>query len=336
MIRNSLRVMKTLSAMLMLAAAIALLGGCGEKEPEKAAAGLEPLMQNVVISTDGSASPQNVGILMAQNRGYFERRGVEIWFRPPVGPTRPISYLTTSGEIDLAISHAPQVVIAQDKGVPVVAIGSLVRQPTAAMIWLARSRIEDIADLEGKTIAIPGLPFQKDFLEVFLERGGLTLEDVKLRAVGYELVPALVKGEVDAIFGGSWNLEGVQLEARGLKPVITRVQRAGVPAYDELVLIGRPKYLVKNSELIRNFMAAVAEGTEAAIENPEAAARLIADGDPGLKVTRAELEATLPLLSRAGDMNPEQTEELVTWMHDQGWIQGEPPASDLLTEDYLP
>ena len=32
------------------------------------------------------------------------------------------------------------------------------------MIWLRGSGIESVADLKGKTIAYPGIPFQKDFL----------------------------------------------------------------------------------------------------------------------------------------------------------------------------
>jgi putative hydroxymethylpyrimidine transport system substrate-binding protein len=330
--------MKMLKATLAPAAvAAALLLGCGGNS-EDTKPGLPPLIQSLTISTDGLASPQNVGILMAQKRGYFEGLGVEIWFRPPAGPTRPISYLVSAYEIDLAISHAPQVVISQDKGVPIVAIGSLVRQPTAAMIWLKKSEIGGIVDLRGKTIAFPGLPFQKDFLEVLLRQGGLTLDDVKLKAVGYELVPALASGEADAIFGGRWNMEGIQLKARGLKPVITRIQSVGVPAYDELTLIGRPDYLAKNEELIRNFLIAVARGNKAVIEDPEAAAHLVAlsDSDRSLKAIEAEIEATLPLLSRTGDMSPERMEELAAWMHEQGLVEGEPSGSDLLTERYLP
>ena len=69
-----------------------------------------------------------------------------------------------------------------------------------------------------------------DFLQSFLARGGLTLDDVEVRRVGYELVSALTDGEVDAIFGGSWNIEGAVLEARGLKPVITRFEATASPA----------------------------------------------------------------------------------------------------------
>ena len=41
-------------------------------------------------------------------------------------------------------------------------------------MWLPDSGIEEISDLKGKTIAYPGVPFQKDFLEYILEGAGLS------------------------------------------------------------------------------------------------------------------------------------------------------------------
>ena len=113
-----------------------------------------------------------------------------------------------NGSDDLGVAHGAQVTIAQEKGVPIVVVGSLVPEPTAALIWSKESDIGGIADLKGKTIAIPGLSFQRDFLETILARGGLTLDDVKVKSVGNELVPALASGKADAIFGGSGNQEG--------------------------------------------------------------------------------------------------------------------------------
>src|SRR5947207_2383657 len=55
--------------------------------------------------------------------------------------------------------------------------------------------------------------------------------------VGFNLVPALLGGKVDAIAGAFQNIEGAQLRARGVDPVVFPVDRYGVPTYDELVLV---------------------------------------------------------------------------------------------------
>lgn len=75
------------------------------------------------------------------------------------------------------IAHGPEAVLARAKGTPIVIIGSLVPQPTAALIWPQESQIKSIAVLKGKTIAIPGPKFQEDFLAV-TGNGKLTLGEV--------------------------------------------------------------------------------------------------------------------------------------------------------------
>jgi putative hydroxymethylpyrimidine transport system substrate-binding protein len=312
-------------------------GGGGEDQPtENRPVGI----REVHVVTDSYEGPENLGVLMANDQGYFSELGLSVEVTSPIAPNRPVEYVS-SGYIDLGVAHLPQVVLEKAKGAPIVAFGSLVPQTTAAMIWLEKSGIRKIADLKGKTVAFPGVAFQKGFLESALAQGGLTLDDVKVEDVGSQLAPALVSGRADAIFGGSGNVEGAELESRGLGPVITPVEELGIPNYDELVLIARPDRVSREPQLIRDFLAAVAEGTGAAVDDPEGAVELLeysgeADRELSRKEREAEVEATLPLLSEDGYIDPEQTDQLVDWMHEEGLIQRKLPVSDLITNDYLP
>lgn len=277
---------------------------------------------------------------MANKLGYFEKANLRVVTFRPATPSRPVEYVV-NGTDDIGISHEPQVVLAKEKGAPIVALGSLMSQPTLAMIWLDRSKIHSIADLKGKTIAIPGLPFQEQFLKSFLARGGLTLHDVTVKRVWYNLVPRLVEGRVDAAFGGDWNAEGAQLEARGLHPVITRVQSLGFPSYDELVVIVRSDRLAEDPQVYRVFMSAVARGTAAAIENPKEMAEVLEEDvntnpDRGKKETEAEVKATLPMLSGVGSISSEQASKLMDWMREEGMIKRVLPVSQLFNNEYLP
>ena len=305
----------------LLAAAVFLTacGGGGEEETT------EPLLdrwRGIVVTLDGPYSAENVGLLMAENLNYFDDVDLGVEIRDePVTPERPVWYVAERS-VDLAISHQPQVVLAEEEGLPITAVGSLVSEPTAAMIWLKKSKIDGIAGLKGKTIGIYGLGFERALLQSILARAGLTLDDVKVKKVEYETVPDLVSGRIDAIFGNSGNVEGAELESRGLQPVVTPVQDLGVPAYDELVVIARPDRLREDPRLAHDFMAAVARGTTAAIEDPKAAAAAIAQASEtsNKRAVEATVEATLPLLSRSGEMNPEQETELVDWMRGEGLI----------------
>jgi putative hydroxymethylpyrimidine transport system substrate-binding protein len=332
----------------LLAVAILIFAGCGggervaETRPPGAgaAAPSQQGLREAWISVDGYKGAQSVGILMAQKLGYFEDAGVELYFTSAISPDWPVKYVR-EGMVDFAVLRQPQVALAEEKGAPIIAVGALEARPTTALIWLEGSGIDGIADLRGRTIAIPGSFFEEDALRSLLQRHGVTLDQVKVKHVRYDLTPALVRGQADAIFGGSWNVEGVALAARGLKPVVHRVQRLGFPRYDEQVLVARTGWASQNGSLIRDVMTALARGTAAAVAHPEAAVRAIEEGgesDPSVtpEVRRAEVEATLPLLSRTGYMSPGQAEELIDWMHAQGWIKRAYPGSRLITDEYLP
>jgi putative hydroxymethylpyrimidine transport system substrate-binding protein len=291
------------------------------------------------VSVDGREGAPSIGILTAKNRGFFEDVGIDVWVGSPEIPNRPVHYVA-DGTDDLGVAQLPQVVLAKEKGIPIVAIGSVISEPTAAMIWLKKSDIHSIADLEGKTIGFPGIPFQEKLLKFVLGRAGMTLQDVNLEPVAYGMVRALLRGKVDAIFGGSENVEGAVLKTRGASPVIRRVQALGVPGYDELVVVARSRCVARYPRLIRAFMSAVARGTKAAIEDPRRAVRLI-ERDPesmselSWRETEAQVKATLPLLSRSGYIDPRQADDLVAWMSAHGLAWEEPPVAGLFTNDYL-
>jgi len=322
---------------------VVCLAGCGGGGGSTAEERPEPPgeLREVRISLNRYVGPEHAGILMAEANGYFADVGLKVILDPPGGPKAPVLYLL-SGLIDsdFSVSHEPQVAIAVENNRQIVAVGSLVPEPTAALIWLEGSGIKGIADLKGKTIAVPGLAFQMGLLESVLARSGLELQDVKVDHVGYLAIPALVSGRADAIFGVSPQLEGVELRSLGRKPVITPVQSEGVPPYDELVLIATTQLASREPQLIRDFMAALSRGTAAAVRNPQAVVREIeshVEPSPvsSRRAREAQVAAILPLLSKTGYMDPGQAKRLIDWMHSEGMIRKKIPVSSLLTNEYL-
>lgn len=330
----------------VLAACAVLLIGCagggsdsGTAQNQSASTVREPSgLRKVRVSLDNIEGPENVGIVMAIARGYFEDVGLDVWAGSPLEPSRPVKYVA-KGIDDFGVTQLPQVLVGNEKGASVVAVGSLVPYPTAAMIWLEGSGIGGIADLQGKTIATAGVPFQRKFLQVVLARAGLTLKDVRVKSAGYDLVPKLRSGRVDAIFG-SWNLEGADLRSLGEKPVITGFRSLGIPGYEETVVIAPADVVSEDPQLVRDFMSAVKRGTGAAIEDPKGAVDAIVESigaNPELhrKEREAQMRASLSLLSTSGHMDLNRARGLIAWMHEQGIIKREPPVSELLTNEFL-
>jgi putative hydroxymethylpyrimidine transport system substrate-binding protein len=327
--------LKRTAALAAAVATIALalgLAACGEKSEDATGTASEPLS----LTLDFYPNADHAGIYMAQKLGYFADAGLDLSIQTPSDPAAPTK-LVAAGQTDLAISYEPEVVLAQQKGLDVVAIGALIDRPLTSMIWLKKSGIKGISDLRGKTIATAGIPYQDAYLETILARANLSPADVKTVNVGFGLLPALLGGNADAMLGGFSNIEGVDLRARGKDPVVTPVDKLGVPTYDELVLVANRKRLEEDPEQYRLFLAALSRGTAAAVKSPAATVSALLEANPDLdpKLTKAEVEATLPLLGQ-GPMNTDEWAKFIAWMKENSLITSEPATSEVMTNAYAP
>jgi len=324
-----------LPAIALAVAVLALILGlaaCGEKSEDTTGAATEPLS----LTLDFYPNPDHAGIYMAQKLGYFSEAGLDVSIQTPSDPAAPIKLLA-AGQTDLAISYEPEVMLAREQGLDVVAVGALVDRPLTSLIWLKKSGVKGVADLRGKTIATAGIPYQDAYLKTILARAKLTPSDVKTVNVGYGLLPALVGGSAQAMLGGFSNVEGVDLRLRGKDPVVTPVDKLGVPTYDELVLVARRDRLEEDPQAIRLFLGALARGTAAAIKSPEATTKALLEANSNLdpKLTKAEVAATLPLLSKRGTMNPAEWKAFIAWMRENGLISASPTTAEVLSNAYL-
>jgi putative hydroxymethylpyrimidine transport system substrate-binding protein len=322
----------TIVALFALLALALGLAACGEKSEDTTGAATEPLS----LTLDFYPNPDHAGIYMAQKLGYFSEAGLDVSIQTPADPAAPIKLLA-AGQTDLAISYEPEVMLAREQGLDVVAVGALVDHPLTSLIWLKKSGIGGVAGLRGKTIATAGIPYQDAYLKTILARAKLTPSEVKTVNVGYGLLPALVGGSAQAMLGGFSNVEGVDLRLRGKDPVVTPVDKLGVPTYDELVLVARRDRLEEDPQAIRLFLAALARGTAAAIKSPEATTKALLEANSHLdpKLTKAEVAATLPLLSKRGTMNPAEWKAFIGWMRENGLISASPTTAEVLSNAYL-
>ena len=321
-----------------LGVALAVLpAGCGEKEEDGEAS---PDSLHAVL--DFYPNPDHAGIYVAERRGYFADAGLDVEISTPTDPAAPIRQVA-AGRADVAVSYEPEVLLAREEGLDVVAVGALVDEPLSSLIWLERSGVRGPEDLAGRTVATAGIPYQAAYLRSILSRAGVDPDEVEQVNVGLGLLPALLGGRAAAILGGFRNVEGVDLRLRGQRPVVRPVDRLGVPRYDELVLVARGDRVAEDPEAIRLFLAALARGTAAAAADPQDATDAVLDANSALdpRLTAAEMRATLPLLvadegEPFGYMDPGEWDAFIRWMRDNGVISGLPAPAEVLTNDLLP
>jgi putative hydroxymethylpyrimidine transport system substrate-binding protein len=324
-----------LAAIAVLALAAA---GCGEKEDVLVSPPDEP----IDLALDFYVNPDHAGIYVALDRGMFRQAGLDVRPRVPSDPSAPVKQVA-AGRADLAISYTPEVLLAQEQGLDVIAVAALVDEPLTSLISLPAAGIAEPADLRGKTVATAGIPYQSDYLATILEGANVPADDVSEVNVGFSLLPALLGGRADAILGGFLNVEGVDLAERGADPRVVPVDQLGVPSYDELVLVAKGSRVSDDPEELRLFIAQLAKGTRAAIADPGAATAAILAAGEGLDpaLTRAEIDATLPLLARRrgkpfGHMDGEKWSTFAGWMTGKELISGIPDEDEMFTNELLP
>ncbi len=317
-------------------AVLAALGALVALVPAARAGG-----QKVTLTLDWTPNPDHVGFYDARDTGLFARAGLDVTIRAPSDPTAPLK-LVGVGQSDLAVSYEQELFFAAAKKLPVVAVAAVVPQPLNSFMAIEPA-IKSLRDLRGRTIGITGAPSDYATLDTALAFVGLSRKEVHVVTVGYNLLPALLARRVDAVLGVYRNVEGIQLQLRGLHPTIIPVDRAGVPSYDELVLVANKTRLHDDSAYrseVRRFVGAFLAGTADARDHPSRALtilqRVTASTTPFLE--RAT-PATLNLLTGPtgiGCLNARDWQRFGTWMHARGLLKQPVSAASVVDASFLP
>jgi len=283
--------MKRLAAIVILLPL--LLTACGEKKESTTTP--SGRAQSMTLMLDWFPNADHVGIYQALADGGFSQAGLDVHVQVPSDPAAPLQLLA-AGKVDLAVSYEPEVMLARDRGEPLVAVGAIVQKPLTSIISLGSKNIKTPSQLRGKKVGDAGIPYQHAYLTTILQRAHVPPRSVKEINVGSNLVPAMLSGRVDATLGAYWNYEAIQLQQLGKRPNVIRMEQVGVPAYDELVLVARESELNSRTDLIRRFVQALGRGYESVRSDPTAAVGNLVRASPGLtsKLQLASVRATLP------------------------------------------
>jgi putative hydroxymethylpyrimidine transport system substrate-binding protein len=260
----------------------------------------------------------------------------------PSDPAAPLKLLA-AGKVDLAISYEPELLLARDKGLKLVAVGALVQKPLTSIMSIGKHAIDDPAQLKGKTVGTAGIPYQTAYLKAILDRAGVSPSSVKEVNVGFNLVPAMKTKKVDATLGAFWNYEGVQLRLDKQHPKIIRMENVGVPTYDELVIVARQQDLAEGGEKVRRFMRALSQGHVALRADPQAGVKPLLQANPDLEqdLQLESVKATLPVFFPAagkpfGWMEPAEWAAYGDWMYKSKLLTRPTNAARAMTDEFLP
>ena len=322
-----------------LAALTLTVAGCGEKKESIGPAGAR---QPLTVMLDWFPNADHVGIYQALAEGDFTQAGLDVHVEVPSNPASPLELLA-AGKVDVAVSYEPEVLLARNRNLPIASVAAIVQQPLTSIISVGKHPITSPAQLRGKAVGDAGIAYQHAYLETILARAGVPPSSVREINVGDNLIPALLSGRVDAILGGYWNYEAIQLAQMRKHPHVLRMDQVGVPTYDELVVAVRTSVLASHPDLIRRFVQALGRGYESARANPTAAVDNLVRLNPSLdrRLQQASVTATLRAFfpsqpSRPwGWQNPAQWNAYGQWMLSHHLISQAAAIADASTNEEL-
>ena len=328
---------------LLLAVCVActlLLTACGAKQDVISAPGVK----RFTVMLDWFPNADHAALYSAIAHGNFLAAGLDVTPVVPAETAEPLKLLA-AGKVDMAISYEPELLLARDQGLKVVSIGALVQRPLTSIIALPGKHVNSVAELAGKTVGTAGIPYQAAELKTALQTAGVNPASVKEVNVGFNLVPAMLSGKVDATLGGYWNYEAIQLALMHKQPVTIPIDQAGVPQYNELVLVVREDEAHTRGQDLRAFLQALTQGEREVRADPAAAAALVVKANPSLeaKLQLASIEKTLPASipsdhSRPfGYQDPTAWAAFGTWMFAHQLLQHDPNGGlPPFTNEFLP
>ncbi len=282
----------------------------------------------MTLILDWFPNPNQAPLFVAQQQGFFKQQGLDVKLVSPADPA-DAPKLVAAGKAELGISYQSGLMFAVARGLPLVRIATLIDSPLNCVAVLKSSDIKSVKDLKGKTIGYASGGEDRIVLKTMLEHAGLSLSDVDLINVHYNLAQALLSQRVDAITGAMRNFEVPEMALAGKPARAFYPENSGVPPYDELIIIANRDEL-KDPNL-KKFLHALQQGTSYLLAHPLETWKTFAKQHPesNNQLNKQAWFATLKYFAKhPAKLNKQQYNNFAAFLQQQGAIAHAPPVKD--------
>ncbi|MEQ1933994.1 MAG: ABC transporter substrate-binding protein, partial [Fimbriimonadaceae bacterium] len=200
--------------------------------------------------------------LVSDKLGYFHNAGLNVNIRPGGAGIDPLK-LVASGEDDVGLASYGQILIACQKGLPIVAIGQSNISSGVVFISLKSSGITDPGQFIGKRVGvIPGSDTGSVYAAV-MSKLQLDRSKVEEIPIGFSVDP-LLNGSIDVSTAAFSTNQPLFIENKGIPVNIIDPKNYGITVGGN-VFFARREFLENNKDLLRRFLRADFQGTAKAL-----------------------------------------------------------------------
>lgn len=242
----------------------------------------------VKLRLDWVFGAEHAPIFLAIEKGFFKAENIDLDLMPGEGSSVTVK-LVGNRDTDFGYATADQVLIAAQRGLPLVATAVVLQQNPTALIFKASHNIKDAKkDLYGKTIGVQLKSNTGKQWEAL--KKDLKLDASKFKEVPADgaIVPLITSDRIDVGVGFYFN-DALKLRATGEKVDWVLLEDLGMKMYSTSLLTNAD--LIKEKpDLVRRFTRAFMKGWNAAIANPKEAYDAFIKANPSTDKVYAELK----------------------------------------------
>ena len=230
-----------------------------------------PALTPITIGLGYKPDVQFAPFYVAANKGYYKAEGLDVTFQN--GNVPDLMKVMAGGDASLQFVAASgdEVIPARVQGIPVLSVMTWYTQyPVAAASIVGKGPVlKKPEDLKGQTVGVPG-PFGATYigLQALLKAGGMTMDDVTIKTIGFTQVENLSQGQVDVAMVYAAN-EPVQLRSKNLE--VSALMTSDYINLASNCLAASDKAVKENPELVRKVVRATLKGIQDTINDPKGA-----------------------------------------------------------------
>jgi NitT/TauT family transport system substrate-binding protein len=319
-----------------LAAAIALLAaGCGDDDgggSEGGGAeggGAEPVTLKVGVIPIADVAPLYLGM----DQGFFEEEGLTIEPQLAEGGAAIVPSVL-SGDYQIGFSNTTSLIIAASKNLPIQIISQGVLGGTGpddawdGVIVPKGSKVKELADLEGKTVAVNTLNnVSQVVVNTALQEAGADYTKVKYVEVPFpDMNAALESGRVDAAFQVEPGYSGGL--AAGSKNLVNAYEEMA-ENYTVATYFASKQYIAESRDVVDRFVRAMEKSLDYASSHDDQVRAIVGTYT---EIPQEVLDQmNLPVWK--ADLNEPTIEQTAEKAQEYGFIEQPPDLDELILRD---
>ncbi len=353
---------KRMSALVAIAASVAVFTGCANNTPTATTPGSSPAATNAATSDKKQLKDVRVQLsflkqsldaplIIAINKGYFAEEGLNVTYERGFGNADTISKLGT-GKFDMAFSDMYNAMDFNDKNPndKIIAVAMTQNKAPFAVMGFKANGINSPKDLTGKKMGAPAGDGPRKLFPLFAEEVGVDPNSIEWTTMEPKLRETfLLQGKVDAISGFSTSaLPSLLKGGKKMEDIsLFYYTENGLDFYGNAILT-KASFAQQNPEVVKAFVKAYFRGFQDMLKDPTAALDAVIASDDSKLMNREAERVRLEIAMRDLYITPEVEKNGLGGVDDKrlaktieqtiaGFkLKGKPTAEDIFTAEFLP